>query len=698
MTRILRAVAVLAAGFGLFHGAVAIAFADRTIAAFAAIHVVLAVIPLVAMWLVRRGRVDQSIDIVVVGILATSLAWILAMPGLHAIAVLGPTLAIAYALPFRRGRAVIRIVAAALLTSVLIALIDAQTGHVLGESTSSGSAYLDALHTPTLILGMTLVVLMLWWFSIRLRDLADRATAAADLLRTRELAVAATSCGVTIHDARREGWPIIFVNPAYERITGYTAEEVVGTDGRMIVGAETDPVTSDRIRDTMQSGGGVTARVLNYRKNGSVFWNEVTVSPIVDEQGTVTHAVAIQTDVTAAVTLEQQLRESQRMETVGQLAGGIAHDFNNLLTAIGGYAAVARAEVSGLDADRGLAESLGENLDEIGRATDRAAALTRQLLAFGRRQVVQPRLLSLDAVVHDVLPMLRTLVGEQHRVEVRLAGGLPAVLADPGQLEQVMVNLAVNARDALPDGGRIVIETAGLDGPPRSVRLSVSDDGCGIAPEVQARMFEPFYTTKPRGQGNGLGLSTVYGIVTQSKGVIRCHSVEGAGTTFEIDLPVAERSTGDRVEAEVAAGNGTGVSVPGGNETILVAEDEPAVRTLACAILSRAGYRVLEAERGAQALELARRDIHGIDLLVSDVVMPGMTGPALADRVTALAPTPVLFMSGYPDDELEPSARHPRLLQKPFRAEDLLRAVREALDAAAPGIERDPAISATVAR
>jgi PAS domain S-box-containing protein len=697
MTLVLRTVAILATVFGLVHGAVAIVLADQAVAAFAAIHVVLAVIPLVAWWLVRRGRVEQSIDTVVIGILATSLAWILAMPGLHGIAVLGPTLAIAYALPFRRGRAVIRIVAAAVATSVLIALIDAQTGHVLGEPTSSGSAYLDALHTPTLILGMTLVVLMLWWFSVRLRELADRATAAADLLRTRELAVASTSCGVTIHDARHQGWPIVFVNPAYERITGYTAEEVVGTDGRMIVGADTDPVTSDRIRDTMERGGQGTARVLNYRKDGSTFWNEVTVSPIVDEHGTTTHAVAIQTDVTAAVTLERQLRESQRMETVGQLAGGIAHDFNNILTAIGGYAAVARAELSGLDADRGLAESLDASLDEIGRATDRAAALTRQLLAFGRRQVLQPRLLSLDAVVHDVLPMLRTLVGEQHRVEVRLAGDLPAVLADPGQLEQVLVNLALNARDALPTGGRIVIETARLEAPSPSVRLSVSDDGSGIAPEVQARMFEPFYTTKPRGQGNGLGLSTVYGIVTQSKGVIRCHSVEGAGTTFEIDLPVAEGSATENFEAEIVAGAEAGAAFPGGHETILVAEDEPAVRTLACTILSRAGYRVLEAERGPQALELARRNLDAIDLLVSDVVMPGMTGPVLADRLTALAPMPVLFMSGYPDDALEPSAHHPRLLQKPFRAEDLLLAVREALDGAAHQGEPDVAIAPAVA-
>ena len=394
------------------------------------------------------------------------------------------------------------------------------------------------------------------------------------------------------------------------------------------------------------------------------------------------------TDLRRAATqqrrLEEQLMQSQKMEGIGRLAGGVAHDFNNLLTAILGYAELMESQ---LEDDEGLRSELRE----IRLAGERAAALTRQLLAFSRRQVLQPRILDLNIVVASVEKMLARLIGEDVRLVTRLEPALGNVKADPGQLEQVLMNLAVNARDAMPEGGTLTFETANavLDVdfaavhpgalPGDYVVLVVTDTGTGMTGEVRSHAFEPFFTTKERGKGTGLGLATAYGIVKQSGGYITVDSEAGRGTTFRIYLP--------RVEgAVVVPGRSASSSLSSvGTETILLVEDEAGVRRLSLTVLRTQGYVVLEAASGDIALEVARSETGPIHLVVTDVVMPGMSGRELWDRLRVLRPdSRVLFMSGYTDDVI---ARHGVLepgiafLQKPFTPLGLAQKVREVLDA-----------------
>ena len=382
--------------------------------------------------------------------------------------------------------------------------------------------------------------------------------------------------------------------------------------------------------------------------------------------------------------LEEQLRQSQKMEGIGRLAGGIAHDFNNLLTAILGYAELMEAQ---LPDD----EDLRSSLHEIRIAGERAAALTRQLLAFSRRQVLQPRILDLNLVVSEMEKLLRRLIGEDVVLTTRLDPGLASVRADPGQLEQVLMNLAVNARDAMPGGGTLTIETrnAQLDAVfaaahpcarvGRYVVLVVADTGTGMSAEVLSHAFEPFFTTKEQGKGTGLGLATAYGIVAQSDGFITIESAPGLGTTFRIHFPrVAGRASVS------SSGNRQRVS-PRGAETILLVEDEPGVRRLSRTILESLGYHVLEAASGEKALEVARAHVGEIHLVATDVIMPGMSGRVLWDRLRPLRPrTRVLFVSGYTDDAIAPHGvleSGTAFLQKPFTPHGLAEKVREALDA-----------------
>jgi CheY-like chemotaxis protein len=367
------------------------------------------------------------------------------------------------------------------------------------------------------------------------------------------------------------------------------------------------------------------------------------------------------------------------MEAVGRLAGGVAHDFNNLLTVIRGYAELLAPS---LDSDPNGREEIAEIL----RAAERAATLTGQLLAFSRRQTLEMHPLDLRAAVADTEKMLRRLIGEDIRLEVALPPALGRVNADRGQIEQVLLNLAVNARDAMPDGGPLrialfetVVEKplAAADGPippGRYVVLAVADKGTGMDSETRAHAFEPFYTTKEKGKGTGLGLSTVFGIVKQSGGHIRLTSAPGAGATFELYFPRAGDEDGE--EAPVRAGE------RGGTETILIAEDEAGVRDLAARFLARWGYRILTAESGPAALARAGTETRPIDLLLTDLVMPGMSGAALARSLAAKRPgLKILFMSGYPHDVLaESPSPPPPLLRKPFTEADLVRQVREALD------------------
>jgi PAS domain S-box-containing protein len=410
--------------------------------------------------------------------------------------------------------------------------------------------------------------------------------------------------------------------------------------------------------------------------DGRVMWFRAILDVVV-EDGEARELIGVMVDVTEGKRLEDQLRQSQKMEAVGRLAGGVAHDFNNLLTAISGYAEILMRRL-------GEGHALRPKAEAITAAVERAAGLTGQLLAFSRRQVVAPRLLDLNAVVAGFESMLQRVIGEDIRLVTILGPGLLTIKADPGQVEQVLMNLVVNARDAMPQGGTLTIETAlsaagGADAAepgPRAV-LTIRDTGLGMDAETQSHMFEPFFSTKGSGKGTGLGLSTVYGIVQQSRGEITVETAPGKGSTFRVSLPVAE---GVPLGPEGLPSLAPPLA---GTETILLVEDEDAVRELTREVLDAGGYVVLEARNGPEALELAQAHRGAIDLLLADVIMPRMSGRELAERLRTLRPgTKVLFVSGYTDDAV---LRHGVLqdevpfLQKPFAPRDLEQKVREVL-------------------
>jgi nitrogen-specific signal transduction histidine kinase/CheY-like chemotaxis protein len=380
---------------------------------------------------------------------------------------------------------------------------------------------------------------------------------------------------------------------------------------------------------------------------------------------------------------QERLAQAQRLESLGQLAGGVAHDFNNLLAVILNYAEFAAEELAAAtESDwAGRCGSAHDDLEQISRAGEQAASLTRQLLAFARREVVQPRVLDLDTVITGVEDMLHRTLGEHVELATSLAGDLRPILADPGQLEQVLVNLAVNARDAMPGGGTLSIDTSnitvdaesiagGSESPPgQQVRLRVSDTGAGMIPEVVAHAFEPFFTTKSDSGGTGLGLATVYGILQQAEGHIRIYSEPGGGTTFSITLPATTQAASAEVPED------TYQRTPSG-ETVLVVEDEAALREVTRRILARNGYQVITAASGPEALEIARNYPGEVHLLVTDVVMPHMLGKEVAEQILLIKPgTEVLYMSGYArpvlasQGRLEPGVA---LVEKPFSEADLL--------------------------
>jgi PAS domain S-box-containing protein len=421
------------------------------------------------------------------------------------------------------------------------------------------------------------------------------------------------------------------------------------------------------------------------RPDGKPLWMYLNASLVQGTAGEPLYLLLYLRDITERKSLEDQLRQAQKMEAVGQLAGGIAHDFNNLLTAILGSTELLLADTPPGDPRR-------EDVQEISRSAHRAAALVRQLLAYSRKQVLQPRRVDLNAIVRDMGAMLRRVVGEPIELRLDLDPGLGHVTADPGQLEQVIANLGVNARDAMPRGGTLTITTTNVTGrgvtaaadealPAAGplVSLAVTDTGIGMDDEVRGRLFEPFFTTKELGRGTGLGLATVYGIVRQSGGHIQVRSRPGEGSSFTVYLPRAEAPRPTRGALAAAA------PVSGGSETVLVAEDEEAVRHLVCRVLRAKGYRVLEARHAEAALELAANATQPIDQLVSDLVKPGLGGRALADRLLHARPgLRVLFITGYAAEAVERQGRLPAghgLLEKPFTADQLAHKVRETLTA-----------------
>ena len=389
-------------------------------------------------------------------------------------------------------------------------------------------------------------------------------------------------------------------------------------------------------------------------------------------------------DITQRRNLEEQLRQAQKMEAVGRLAGGVAHDFNNLLMIIRGNSEVMLEHLSATERSR-------KNAIEIGKAADKAAALTRQLLAFSRMQVIQPKLLDLNGVVNEMAKMLRRLIGDDIELNIVSSAPLGVVKVDQSQIEQVLMNLVLNARDAMPDGGRLTVETANvsLDAdyarrhatvqPGKYVMMAVSDTGAGMDAETQVHIFEPFFTTKELGKGTGLGLATVYGVVKQNGGWIWVYSESGRGTTFKIFLPRIEEVVGSTEPSKIVSQS------PRGSETILLVEDQDGIRELASEFLKGSGYTILEARDGSEALQVAGQHHGKIDLLVTDVMMPRMGGRELAFRLASVRPhMKVIYMSGYAEyakDNQKIAESENVILQKPFALDTLARKVREVLAA-----------------
>src|SRR5437762_436126 len=515
------------------------------------------------------------------------------------------------------------------------------------------------------------------------RDITERLRA-EQALRNSEQSYRSLVDGVRdVIFALSPGGEVTSLNPAFEEMTGFPPAEWVGRPFEAFVHPDDVPLALDLFGRVLQGEPRPTIQFRILTRAGTYRVAEFSATAQLRD-GRLTGILGIGRDVTERLGLEQQLRQAQKMEAVGRLAGGIAHDFNNILTAITGHADLLLEDLGHHDPRRA-------DVDEIRRSADRAAGLTRQLLAFSRQQVLQPKVVDLNALVLDMDKLLRRLIGEDVELATVLDPTLGHVTADPGQLEQVIVNLAVNARDAMPQGGKLTLETRNIDldasytlehslvKPGPYVQLTVSDSGIGMDEETQAHAFEPFFTTKPRGQGTGLGLAMVYGTVKQSGGFIWVYSEPGRGATFRFYLP--------RVDAPVesAAPPAPVERPPRGSETVLLAEDEPAVRAIARQALERQGYTVLAAPSGADALALAAQHGATIHLLLTDVVMPGMSGRDLADRLTAQRPSiRVLYISGYTDNAivrhgmLEPGLAY---LQKPFRPDALVRKVREVLDA-----------------
>ena len=469
------------------------------------------------------------------------------------------------------------------------------------------------------------------------------------------------------------------VNEAFVSTTGYSREELIGMPIADLVPAE-DRERLLVARDTKLEGTRTTLYQIELiARDGHRIPVEVA-SRLIEEDGRPIGTEAICRDVSERLLLEEQLRQSQRLEAVGRLAGGVAHDFNNILTVIGGYTEALLA-----DGEYGTDE-----IEQIASATTRATHLTRQLLAFSRQQVLQPQALIVNGIVDGLMPMLTRVIGEDVELETSLEPGLDPVLADAGQLEQVLVNLAVNARDAMPDGGHLTIQTANVEldeeyvahhgeaSIGRHVLLSVADTGSGMDAETLAHAFEPFYTTKPVGVGTGLGLATVYGIVKQSGGSVWVYSEPGKGTTFKIYLPTTDAPVREPSQA-------LGPAAADGVETILLAEDEEALRTLTARMLSQRGYNVIVAETSPEALRIAEQESDGIDLLLTDLVMPELSGRALAEHIGRIAPRiPVLFMSGYSNDAVMRNGSlqlGAAFLEKPFTGNELAAKVRQTLDA-----------------
>jgi len=546
--------------------------------------------------------------------------------------------------------------------------------------TGNAARGVDAVSTFTATLLSVILLIVVLDEARREAEQAERAR--ADSEQRRQTIFERAPIGIAVVDA---GGRYVEVNPAFERMLGYPAGDIVGRHFSEVT-LPADLALTERLFGDMVTGGReqffLEKRYV--KQDGAAAWARLSVSAVRDPAGALIHTVSMIEDVSERKQLEEQLLHAQKLEALGQLAGGVAHDFNNLLAAMMGYTQLIQRTLAPDDPRQ-------SDLVEIRRAGERAASLSRQLLAFARRQVIDPRVVDVNEALRATEPMLRRLVGTEVMVVLQLAPVIAPVRVDPGQLEQVILNLAVNASDAMPRGGTLTIETGAVtldeaygrlhpDATPGAhVLIAVRDTGIGMTPEVRARIFEPFFTTKEPGKGTGLGLATCYGIVKQAGGSIWVQSEPGRGATFKVYLP-ARAEAAPRVAAPAAA-----LPLPGGTETVMVVEDEPTVRSVTVRILASAGYRVLSASGGPEALATARRHGGEIHALVTDVMMPQMNGTKLAALLREERPTVrTLFVSGFTEeagvrpDQLSKGMGY---LAKPFTAEALTERLRQVLDA-----------------
>ena len=517
--------------------------------------------------------------------------------------------------------------------------------------------------------------------TVSLHQIEQRRCEAENTSRKLHSAVEQSADLVMITDAAGK---IEYVNPAFERLTGYSRAEAIGQTPRILKSGENGPEIYRKLWDTIRAGEVHRGILVNRKKTGESFIAEETITPVRNSEGRITHFISNSRDISEHRRLEAALFQAQKMDAIGQLAAGVAHDFNNLLMVISSYAELMQDSI-------GPEHRLHRNVQEILSASRRAADLTRQLLAFGRKQMQSLQVLDLNTVLRDVAKMLPRLIGEDIELIVNPHRDLGRVRLDPVQLEQVVMNLAANARDAMPSGGKLTLETRNVELDETFVQrhsvvpcgnyvlLEVSDNGLGIPKEHLPHIFEPFFSTKESGKGTGLGLATVYGIVKQSGGFIWVYSEPGMGTTFKIYFPriAAAGATIARTEQTVSD------AMIHGSETLLVVEDEDAVRHSACEFLKRCGYLVIEARDGLQAVASARRHAGRIDLMVTDVVMPGMSGGQLAETLSEIrGDMKVLFVSGYAEKIVHNhriAEMGSNFLQKPFTLSCLGLKIREVL-------------------
>ena len=504
---------------------------------------------------------------------------------------------------------------------------------------------------------------------------------AAEQVRVQSSALEAVANGIILTDPAGK---ILFANKAFCAMTGYALEEILGKTPGFLNSGKHDADFFRALWNTILTGRVWQGELINQRKDGTFYNEEMTITPIQGTNGGISHFIAVKQDITKRKQFKEQLHQARKMEAIGQLAGGIAHDFNNLLTVIHGNVQLVLMDESQLK------EENRQCLKQVIDATERAGNLTRQLLAFGRKQVIQFQPLNLNDVIGNFTKMLKRVIGEHVVLQCCYAEDLPSVDADIGMIEQILINLIVNARDAMPQGGSIVITTEAIsidasrvDSHPEAqpgefVCITVGDTGTGIYPEYLPRIFEPFFTTKEAGKGTGLGLATVYGIVKQHQGWIEVSSQLGSGTTFKIFLPAGAPGVKQKLVPQMKA------SPAVGHEKILLVEDDADVRMVARDVLEASGYQIWEASNGLEALNVWKTNASQIDLLLTDVIMPGgLNGRELSDRLRRERPgLKVILMTGYSPDLMVKIQPQSHILTKPFSMEGLTETVRNCLDTA----------------